>query len=220
MDLATRRMVYYGLLGLLIAGSTIAVFRVAPQVVPVSFLAKDGTFAVYFNSIPSDISSNQGMTNPGLLSITQPTAAHTSGVSLFTIVSLDVTIDSVIIHESGANDNDRMPVSHGSVTIDLLQPSSVSVLIASDKVPAENVTMIELHVSSATATVKDLAGVISVKTVVVSSETLKIPIDSGAVVKAQMSTSVVANRPHIEIEGDGQVRLTPVLSVDSVNGPK
>ena len=43
MDLATRKMVYYGLLGLLLAGSTIAVFRVAPQMIPVQFLAKDGT---------------------------------------------------------------------------------------------------------------------------------------------------------------------------------
>src|SRR5712692_6428212 len=142
MDLATRKMVYYGLLGLLIAGSTIAVFRVAPQVVPVQFLAKDGTFAVYFNSIASDISSNQGMSNAGLLSTTQPITVNTPRIGLFTIVSLDVTIDSVMIHKSGANDSGWMPVSHGPVTIDLLQPSSVSVLIASDKVPAENVTMI------------------------------------------------------------------------------
>jgi hypothetical protein len=220
MDLATRKMVYYGLLGLLIAGSTIAVLRVAPQVVPVQFLAKDGTLAVYFNSIPSDISSNQGMSNPGLLSITQAVTANNPGIGLFTVVSLDVTIDSVMIHKSGASDSDWMQVSHGSVTIDLLQPSSVSVLIASDKVPAENVTMIELHVSNAMATAKDPAGVLSVKTVIVSSETLKIPVDSGATVKAQMSTSVVADRPHIVIEGDGQIRLTPVLNVTSVNGPK
>src|SRR5256885_13574292 len=105
MDLATRKMVYYGLVGLLIAGSTIAVFRVAPQVVPVQFLAKDGTFAVYFNSIPSDISSNQGMPNPGLQSTTQSIVPHSSGISLFTIISLDVTIDTVMIHKSGTNDS-------------------------------------------------------------------------------------------------------------------
>jgi hypothetical protein len=220
MDLATRKMVYYGLLGLLIAGSTIAVFRVVPQVVPVQFLAKDGTFAVYFNSIPSDISSNQGISNPGLQSITQPITAQAPGINLFTIVSLDVTIDSVMIHRSGTNDSGWMQVSKGSMTIDLLKPSSVSVLIASDKVPEENVTMIQLHVSNATATVTDSLGIVSVKTVIVSSETLKIPIDSGATVKAQMSTSVVADRPHIVVEGKGQIRLTPVLNVDSVTGPK
>jgi Domain of unknown function (DUF4382) len=219
MDLATRKMVYYGLIGLLIAGSAIAVFRVVPQVVPVQFLAKDGTFAVYFNSIPSDIQSNPDM--PGL--VPEPvtlTSTQSSANAPFTVLSLNVTIDSVMIHKSGANDSGWMQVSHGSVTIDLLKQSSVSVLLASDKVPAENVTMVALHVSDAVASVKDALGVVSVKAVVVSSETLKIPLDSGAIVQPQMSTSVVANRPHIVIEGDGTIRLTPVLNIGSVNGPK
>jgi len=216
MDLATRKMVYYGLLGLLIAGSTVAVFRIAPQVVP----AKDGIISVYFSSIPSDISSDQGIYNSGLLSIAQPSGSLTSSKFGFTIVSLDVTIDSVMIHKSGTNDSGWMQVSHGSMTIDLLKPSSVSLLIASDKVPEENVTMVTLHVSNATATVTDTLGIVSAKIVAVSSETLKIPINSGASVKAQMSTSIVANRPHIVIEGNDQIRLTPVLAVDSLNGPK
>ena len=216
MDLATRKMVYYGLLGLLIAGSTVAVFRIVPQVVP----PKDGTISVYFSSIPSDISSNQSMYNSGLLPMAQPSGSLTSSKFGFTIVSLDVTIDSVMIHKSGTNDGGWMQVSHGSMTIDLLKPSSVSLLIASDKVPEENVTMVTLHVSNATATVTDTLGIVSAKIVAVSSETLKIPINSGASVKAQMSTSIVADRPHIVIEGNGQIRLTPVLAVDSLNGPK
>src|SRR4029077_12114662 len=206
MDLATKKMVYYGLLGLLIAGSTIAVFRVAPQVVPVQFLAKDGTFAVYFNSIPSDISGNQGMSNTGGQSITRPIIPNVPVISVLTIVHLDITIDSVMIHKSGTNDSGWMEVSPGSVTIDLLKPSSVSVLIASDKVPAENVTLVQLHVSNATATVTDSLGIVSVKTVVVSSENLKIPVNSGADVKAQMLTSVVADRPHIVIQGNDTIR--------------
>ncbi len=214
MDLATRKMVYYGLLGLLIAGSTVAVFRIAPQIVP----AKDGTISVYFSSIPSDISSNQGMYNSGLLSIAQPSGSLISSKFGFTIVSLDVTIDSVMIHKSGTNDSGWMQVSHGSMTIDLLKPSSVSLLIASDKVPEENVTMVTLHVSNATATVTDALGIVSAKIAAVSSQTLKIPLNSGASVKAQMSTSIVAYRPHIVIEGNCQIRLTPVLVVDSLNG--
>src|SRR5690348_5797143 len=219
MDLATRKMVYYGLLGLLIAGSAIAVFRVSPQVVPVQFLAKDGTFAVYFNSIPSDISSNQGMPNTGLSSIMAPGMGNGPGLSLFTIVSLNVTIDSIMIHNNGANDSGWMQISRGSVTIDLLRRSAVSVLLASDKVPTEDVMMVQLHVSNATAIVKDPLGLVSVKAVVVSSQTLKLPLDSGATVAPQMSTSVVADRPHIVIQGNGTIRLTPVLNVDSVSGP-
>jgi hypothetical protein len=211
-------MVYYGLLGLLIAGSTVAVFRVAPQVAPFGFLAKDGTISVYFNSIPSDISSNQGITNSGLQPILQPANAHILGIP-FNITSLFITIDSVMIHQSGTNDSDWMPLPHGPMTINLLAQSSVSVFIASYKVPAENVTMIELHVSNANATVKDPTGTISVKMVIVSSDDLKIPLDSGATIRAQMSTGIVAHRPHIVIEGNDQIRLTPVLNVDSVSGP-
>src|SRR3989442_12572076 len=154
MDLATRKMVYYGLLGLLIAGSTVAVFRIAPQVVP----AKDGTISVYFSSIPSDISSNQGMYSSGLLPIAQPSGSLTSSMVGFTIVSLEVTIDSVMIHKSGTNDSGWIQVSHGSTTIDLLKPSSVSLLIASDKAHEENVAMVPIHVSYATATVPASVG--------------------------------------------------------------
>jgi uncharacterized protein DUF4382 len=218
MDLATRKMVYYGLLGLLIAGSSIAVFRMAPQVVPVQFLAKDGTFAVYFNSIPSDIQSNQGMPSTGLQAVPLPINANPPGI--FTIVSLSVTIDSIAFHRSGANDSGWTELPQAPVTLDLLQRTSVSTLIDSVKIPSENVTMIELHVSNATATVSIL-GVLHSRQVAVSSENLKIPIRSGASVEPQMTTSIVVDRPHIIIEGNGSViRLTPVLSVDSVSGPK
>jgi Domain of unknown function (DUF4382) len=224
MDLATRKMMYYGLLGLLIAGSTIAVFRAAPRIIPVQFLTEDGTFAVYFSGTPSDmpldLASNPSISHSGFPLVSQSDISHGPGNILFTIVSLEVTIDSVMIHQNGANDSGWMTVSKGSVTIDLLKATSVSVLLASDKVPAENVTMVQLHVSSATATVQDPLGVVSVKDVVVSSENLKIPLDSGAIVKGQMSTSVVAYRPHIEIEGNGTIRLTPVLGVVSISGPQ
>jgi hypothetical protein len=220
MDLATRKMVYYGLLGLLIAGSTIAVFREAPNVLPViPILVKDGTLSVYFKNIPSDISGNQGMPNSGQSSGTLPINAHSP--ELVTVLSLNVTIDSIAFHTSGANDGGwKTDTLHTPITLDLLQPTSVSVLIDSVKVPSENVTMIELHVSNAIATVSIL-GVLNVEQVVVSSGNLKIPIDSGASIEPQKTTSVVADRPHIVVEGNGKViRLTPVLNVSSVNGPK
>lgn len=220
MDLATRKIVYYGLLGLLIAGSTIAVFRVAPRVIPIQFLTQDGTFAVYFSNMPSDIQNNPSISNSILSSFPQSGSNNGQRNTPSTLVSLEVTIDSVMIHKNGSDDTGWMLVSQGSVTIDLLKASSVSVLLASDRVPAENVTMVQLHVSNATATVKDnLLGIISVKTVVVSSENLKIPLAAGAIVKGQMSTSVVADRPHIVIEGNGTIRLNPVLDVDHISGP-
>jgi hypothetical protein len=222
MDLATRKMVYYGILGLLIAGSTIAVFREGPQVlpVPIPVLVKDGTLSLYFKSIPSDISGNQRMASLEQLSSSLPLISLASNSLGGRIVGLDVTIDSVMVHRNGANDTGWIRVSRGSITIDLLKSSSVSVLIASDMIPEENVTMIELHVSSATAMISDPLGVITVSIVVVSSDNLKIQLNSGATVKAQMSTSIVVYRPHIVVEGNGTIRLTPELNVDTVSGPE
>jgi hypothetical protein len=218
MDLATRKMVMYGLLGLLLAGSTIAAFQVAPQVIPVQFLAKDGTFAVYFNNIPSNISGNQGMPNLSPLQSIMPINAPPPAV--FTIVSLSITIDSIAFHRSGSNDSGWTNLPQTPVTVDLLQPNSVALLIEKVKIPSENVTMVELHVSHATATVS-VQGVVSPGQVIVASQNLKILINSGVSVDAQKTTSIVVDRPHIVIEGNGNgIRLTPVLNVDSVSGPE
>src|SRR5690348_275772 len=95
MDLATRKMVYYGLLGLLVAGSTVAVFQVAPQVFPTSLLAKDGTLSIYLASIQSDIPSNPMIT---LSALQSPVPQNPQRGS---ILSLNVTIDSVTVHSNG-----------------------------------------------------------------------------------------------------------------------
>ncbi len=211
MDLATRKMVMYGLLGLLVAGSTIALFRVAPQVLP----AKDGTISVYFSSIPSDIQSNQSGSNfvpvQGL------------GLNPPAPVSVNVTIDSISFHDNEGNDSGwTTDTLSPPMTINLLQSTAVSALIGTEKIPAQNVTMIVLHVSKAVASVS-VNGVLSASLVQVSvpSNALKIPMGSGARVDPQGTTKVVAVRPHIVVAGNsGMVKVTPVLQVDSISGPE
>ena len=211
MDLATRRMVIYGLFGLLIAGSTIAAF----QVVPNPFLAKDGTLSMYFSGIQSDILSNQSVSQVAFLPV-----IPSSGKPAANIVSLNVTIDSASLHKSWDSNASWVPIPHWTTTtIDLLKPTNVLALIASAEIPAENITMIRLHVSNAVAAVKDSSGLVSVKTVVVPSEMLKIPLSPDARISGQMTTSIIVDRPHIVVDGTNQIRLTPVLHVDSVNGP-
>ena len=215
MDLATRKMVYYGLIGLLMAGSTIAAF----QVVPNPFLAKDGTLSIYFSGIQSDILSNQSVSQVAFLSQAPP-IIPSSEKPAANIISLSVTIDSASLHKSGDANDSWVPIPHWTTTtIDLLKPTNVLTLIASADVPAENITMVRLHVSNAVAAVKDLTGLVSVKTVVVASEMLKIPLSPDARVSGQMTTSIIVDRPHIVVDGTDQIRLTPVLHVDSVNGP-
>src|SRR2546427_1917003 len=156
MDLATRRMVIYGLFGLLIAGSTIAAF----QVVTNPFLAKDGTLSMYFSGIQSDILSNQSVSQVAFLPV-----IPSSGKPAANIVSLNVTIDSASLHKSGDPNDSWVPIPHWTTTtIDLLKPTNVLALIASAEIPAENITMIRLHVSNAVAAVKESSGVVSVKT--------------------------------------------------------
>jgi len=204
-------MVYYGLLGLLIAGSTITAF----QVVPTPFLAKDGTISIYFSGIQSDILSNQSVSQVAFLPV-----IPSSGKPAANIVSLNVTIDSASLHKSGDPNDSWVPIPHWTTTtIDLLKPTNVLALIASAEIPAENITMIRLHVSNAVAAVKDSSGLVSVKTVVVPSEMLKIPLSPDARISGQMTTSIIVDRPHIVVDGTNQIRLTPVLHVDSVNGP-
>src|SRR5256712_2560003 len=216
MDLATRRMVYYGLLGLLIAGSTITAFRV----VPIPFLAKDGTISIYFSGIQSDILSNQPIAQVALLSAAPPNTPS-SGKPTANIVSLNITIDSASLHKSGDANDSWVPIPHWTTTtIDLLKSTNVLTLIASAEVPAENITMVRLHVSNAVAAVRDPSGLVSFKTVVVPSEMLKIPLSPDARISGQMTTSIIVDRPHIVVDGTDQIRLTPVLHVDSVNEPR
>ncbi len=212
MDLATRKMVYYGLLGLLIAGSTIAVFQVAPQVFPASLLAKDGTLSIYLGSIQSDISSNPVRTYSPLQSPIPQTPQKSSG----SILSLNVTIDSVTIHSSG-DSTDAGMTTNTRFTFDVLKPFSVSMLISSAKVPVENVTMVDLHVANATAAVHG-QGLQPVK---VPSNELKIPVSPAVHVKAQMSSSIViSGTAHVVFEGNGDIMLTPVLHVEKTTEPQ
>lgn len=214
MDLATRRMVYYALVGLLMAGSTIAAF----QVVPTPFLAKDGTLSIYFSGIQSDILSNQPIAQVAFSSAATPSASSSGKLN---IVSLNVTIDSASLHRNGDTNDSWLPIPHWTTTtIDLRKPTSVLTLIASAEIPAENITMIRLHVSNAVAAVKDSSGIVGMKPVVVPSEMLKIPLAPDARINGQMTTSIIVDRPHIVVDGTNPILLTPVLHVDSVNGPR
>ncbi len=77
MDAATKSVVFFGVIGLLLAGSVVAVFQVRPGLAPI--LAKDGTVSIYMSSIQPDISGNQGVTYSGLMFNVPPINAPSSG---------------------------------------------------------------------------------------------------------------------------------------------
>jgi hypothetical protein len=204
MDRATRRMLYFAVIGLLLASSMIAVFQATPV------LAKDGTVSVYLSNIQTDINGQPTITG----SSSQSVNAHVSGRPTGTLLSLNVTIDSVSVD---GNENRSAVTSNTKFTFDVLRPFSVSTLISSAKVPAENVTMVTLHVASATAAVQGINGLQTVK---VPSSELKIPVQPALEVKAQTSSSIViSGTAHIVFTGNGQIILTPVLHAQKMTGP-
>src|SRR2546425_3415227 len=204
MDRATRRMLYFAVIGFLLASSMIAVFQ-ATQV-----LAKDGTVSVCLSNIQSDINGQPTITG----SSPQSVNAHVSGRPTGTLLSLNVTIDSVSIDR---NDNSSVATSKTKFTFDVLRPFNVSTLISSAKVPAEIVTMVTLHVASATAAVQGISGLQTVK---VPSSELKIPVQPALEVKAQTSSSIViSGTAHIVFTGNGPIILTPVLHAQKMTGP-
>ena len=208
MDLATRKMLYYGLVGLLIAGSTIALFQASP----VQIFPKDGTLSIYLADIQPDIPSNTLIPFSPLQSPIPLILQRPSG----SILSLNVTIDSVTIH-SNVDSNDAGMTSNTKFTFDVLKPFSVSTLISKTSIPVENVTMVDLHVASATAAVQGLVGLQSVK---VPSDDLKIPVSPAVHIKAQMNSSIViSGNAHIVFAGNSII-LTPVLHVEKTTGPQ
>jgi uncharacterized protein DUF4382 len=210
MDLATRKMVYYGLLGLLIAGSTIAVFRIGPP--NMGPFLKDGTLNVYMSSIQPDIQGNT-ITPSQVSPVGTVQLAVKSNLNL---LSLNVTIDSITVHAS--DESDPSGVTHTtSFTFDVLKPLNVATLISSEKVPVENVTMVSLHVSKAVAAVTGITGLASVK---VPSDELKIPVSPALHVEGQKTSSiVVSGTAHVVFEGNNDIMLTPVLHVERTTGP-
>ena len=202
MDRATRRMLYFAVIGLLLASSVIAVFQATPV------LAKDGTVSVYLSNIQSDINGQPARSSA------QSVNSQVAGRPTRTLLSLNVTIDSVSIDR---NDNSSVVTSNTKFTFDVLRPFNVSTLISSAKIPAENVTMVTLHVASATAAVQ---GIGSLQTVKVPSTELKIPVRPALEVKAQTSSSIViSGTAHIVVTGSGQIILTPVLHAQKMSGP-
>jgi hypothetical protein len=205
MDLATRKMVYYGLVGLLIASSTVALFQASP----VQILPKDGTLSIYLSSIQTDISGNPTITG----SAPQSSSAHVSGRPTGTLLSLNVTVDSVTIHKNGDSNDNGMVISNTKFTFDVLRPFNVSMLISTAKVPIENVTMVDLHVASATAAIQGANGLQPVK---VPSDELKIPVSPAVHIRAQMNSSIViSGTAHVVFQGNGGgIILTPHLHAE------
>ena len=193
MHPATKKLLEYGLVGLVIASAIV----VAAQLRPASILPSNGSLQVLITDDPLTISC------PGR----EPSVTFTS---------LNFTVSSVEAHWTGTLSLDKwMPVTGAPTSIDILQLKNVDKVLGSTSVPEGTVTSVRLNISGVAATTTTGAH----PELVVSSGKLEVPLASNGEVRAGMTTSIVVDfQPHVVCEGNDRFRLTPVVIATS-RGP-
>ncbi len=185
---ATKKLVEYGIVGLVIATAVVT----GIQYRPAGILPASGILQVLITGDPLAIACPHPPTD-------------------ITLTSLTITVASVEVHRTGALDlaGEWIPVTNAPKTIDLLQIKNVNQLLGSASLPAGTITSIRLNVTSATA----MAGSGPIP-VTVSSGKLEASLTPNGEVKSGMTTSLVVE-PHVVCEGSGMFRLTPELTATS-----
>ena len=210
MNQAAKGVLQFAIIGLIMAGAVVAVFEAANP------FPKEGKIAVYFAyAVPQvGIQGNQYM-------VTQTPPATGEPPDRPNVLSLEVTIDSVRVHRGISDDETAWTeISSGSVTIDLMKPSGESILLGSANIAEQNITMVRMHVTRATATIQNSSGTFPGQIVTVSSGEFKIPVT--AQIRGQLTTSITVSPEsvHTVIQGNGEIRATPVLHIQRVDGPE
>jgi len=179
---ATKKLVEYGLAGLLIAVVLVAGLQLRPQGV----LPTQGLLQISIGD-PVSIACQ----NPG---------------ANVTLTSLVVTISSVRVHRSGALNltGEWRNVTNAPKSLDLLHLNDLTQL-GSISITQGTITSVRLEGVSAIGTTSSGKSI----NVTVSSDHLQV--NPNATVISGMKTSIVVH-PHVVCEGNGIFRLTPELS--------
>ena len=198
LDPAFRKLLRFGILGLVIAGALV----VGVELRPANIIPVNGTLVVEIVDAP-------------LAELASSTACGDCSVS-----SLNVTIDSVQVHREGALnlDGEWMEVLHDTTTIDIVQLKNMTEILGSATIPESMISSVRLHVSSASA---KLSGSGTLVTLIIPSDELRIPLQSLVKVKGGLTTTMVIDfQPHVVCQGNGQCRLTPILVLKNIKGPE
>ena len=206
MNSAAKSVLYFALIGLVLAGAVVGVFEVAHP------LAKDGTVAVYFAFASPQVI--QGYQN-AILQV--PTGAGGPPGRL-TVLSLNVTIDSVHVHSGTSEETGWTEISSGTVTVDLMKQNGDTVLLGTVNIAEQNITMVRMHVASATAIIQDTSGP-APRQVKVPSDELKVPVMAD--IRGQLTTSITIT-PHSvhTVTQTDPIIVRPVLLLKQVDGPE
>ncbi|GEM_PF-3179314 len=198
----TKKLVGYGIVGLVIAVALIAGLQVRPQ----SVLPSMGNLQISITGDP---------TTSDPLNVTCHGNSSHGGQDgqILNLTSLVVNISSVQVHRTGELNltGDWITIPNAPKTLDLLSLKTFNQIIGSTSMPDGVISLVRLTVGS-TAT----AGIgTGSKTVTVSSGHLDA--QTSAQVTSGRVTSITLElvQPHVVCQGNGDLRLTPELTVTS-----
>lgn len=206
MRSAAKSVLYFALIGLMLAGAVVGVFEVAQP------FAKDGTVVVYFAfASPQVVQDDQN-------AIIQAPPGAGGPPERPTVLSLSVTIDSVQVHSGTSDETGWIEISSGTVTVDLMKQSGDTALLGTANIAEQNITMVRMHVATATAIIQDTSGT-ETRQVKVPSDELRVPVM--AEIRGQLTTSITITPDslHIVTQTD-PIIVRPVLLLKQVDGPE
>lgn len=198
----TKKLVGYGIVGLVIAIALIAGLQVRPQ----SVLPSSGTLQISIIGDP---------TTSDPLSVTcRGNSSHSGqGGQTLNLTSLNVTISSVQVHRTGELNltGDWITIPNAPKSLDLLDLKSFNQILGSTSMPDGVINLVRLTVGS-TATGGIGAGS---KTVTVSGG--HVDAQTNAQVTSGKVTSITLElvKPNVVCQGNGDLRLTPQLTASS-----
>ena len=190
---ATKKLVEYGVVGLVIATAVVA----GVQYRPANILPSNGTLQLLITDAPLTVNCPHQTIN---------------------LTSLVVTIGLAQVHRSGGLNlaGEWVNAMKAPKSFDLLQLKNATQLLGSTSIPESSITLVRLSITSTNATTTQGKSI----DVVLSSGKLEVKPGGSVEVRSGMRTSLVVDfQPHLVCEGNGTVRLTPVL-VASSKGPE
>ena len=198
----TKKLVGYGIVGLLIAVALIA----GLQVRPLSVLPSMGTLQISITGDP---------TTSDPLSVTcHGNSSHSGqGGQILNLTSLVVNISSVQVHRTGELNltGDWITIPNPPKTLDLLDLKTFTQILGSTSVPDGVINLVRLTVGS-TATAGVSTGS---KTVTVSGGHLDAQTNAQVTSGKVTSITLELVQPHVVCQGNGDLRLTPELTATS-----
>jgi Domain of unknown function (DUF4382) len=200
----TKKLVAYGIVGLVIAIALIAGLQVRPQTV----LPSTGQVQISITGGPL-------ITDPLSVTCHGNTNHMSQRDQVENLTSLVVNISSVQVHRTGELNltGDWITLSNAPKTLDLLDLTSFNQLLGSTSMPDGVINLVRLTVGF-TATAGIGIGTGS-KSVTVSSGHLDVQTNAQVTSGKVTSITLELVQPHVVCQGNGDLRLTPELTATS-----